>query len=40
MLGIVKTALEAGGIRLEFVSPEEFVESDMMMKKTLVYGRL
>jgi hypothetical protein len=33
MLGIVKTTLDAGGTRREFVSPEEVVESDMMKKK-------
>jgi hypothetical protein len=30
MLGMVKTTLDEGGTRVEFVSPKVVVESDMM----------
>jgi hypothetical protein len=33
MLRIVKTTLDAGGTRAEFVSPEEVVELDMMKER-------
>lgn len=33
MLGMVKTKLDASGTKVEFVSPEEVVESNMMKER-------